>query len=105
EMFNTSLEAPGWARRLGCPKELHAVFFQHRNDPGGSCDSVCVEVPEGMSFFRQAMEVARERRARVLLMCNTRNQADAVARLVSNSLKDHRRVSIERARSGVWATN
>jgi hypothetical protein len=104
EEFSTRIEVPPDhpARAFGAAPHCHVVLFQHVSDAGGFADSVCVEVPEGLGNFDLAMLQAGELRARVMFLCNTREQADDIGPRAANALPEHRRISLERASAGSW---
>jgi len=93
---------PGLTAAFGEP-ELHAVFFEHKDDRGRRRYAVTVQIPETpAAAFAQVMDVARVMKTRVLFLCDTREQAeDAVARARA-LLPHHRRVAYERAEAGAW---
>jgi hypothetical protein len=93
---------PGCTRLFGCP-ELHAIHFQPVGDRGGPCAAVSIQVPEcSRQVVRRALAIAARRRARVLFLCDTHEQAQRMHALASRALRDHRFVSIERADAGAW---
>ena len=82
--------------------EAHAVLFQHRSDRGGMAHAVTVMIPEAESNLETALAQARALKARVLLVCDTAAQAEAVRGRSCPLLPDHREVAIERAEAGAW---
>jgi hypothetical protein len=100
--WQTEINVPMFHQRLGCPSVLHAVLFAPNNDRGGECDTVTIEIPEGEHALSYACKHATALSARVIAMCNTRAQADAVADHFSRHLRNHHRISLERARAGAW---
>ena len=82
--------------------EVHAVLFQHRNDRGGMANTVAVMIPEAESSIEVAMAQARALHARVLLVCDTATQAEAMRNRSRQLLPDHHEVAIERAEAGAW---
>jgi hypothetical protein len=83
--------------------EVHAVFFEPIDDRGGTSKCVAVQIPETPSDkIAGAMAFATRTKARVVFLCDTRDQADAVATLASAALTAHRRVPYERAEAGAW---
>jgi hypothetical protein len=86
----------------GCP-ELHAVFFAPIGDKNGPCDAVGMQVPEASrQQISAALRIARQKRARVFFICDTREQADRIAARASRLLPDHRRMPYERVEAGMW---
>ncbi len=82
--------------------EVHAVLFQHRNDRGGTAHTVAVMIPEAESNIEIALAQARALQARVLLVCDTAAQAEAMRSRSQQLLPDHHEVALERAESGAW---
>jgi hypothetical protein len=82
--------------------EAHGVFFEHRTDRGGLARAVVVQIPEATAGLAEAMAQARRFKARVAFICDTREQADDVARQAAPLLPRHRRVALERAADGGW---
>jgi hypothetical protein len=50
----------------------------------------------------KALRIARDKRARVGLCCDTQAQAEAMADRATRLLPRHRRISFERAEAGRW---
>ena len=82
--------------------EAHGVLFQHREDRGGMADTITVMLPEAESNLETALAQARALKARVLLVCDTAAQAEAVRGRSCPLLPDHREVAIDRAKAGAW---
>lgn len=82
--------------------EIHGVFFEHRSDRGGEARAVVVQVPEAIAGLAEAMAAARSFKARVALLCDTKQQAEEVAKQAASLLPRHRRVAFERAAEGGW---
>ena len=93
-----------YTRLFGC-EELHAVFFQHRGDPGGVSPSVMIMIPEGADKLTAALVQTRNLQARLVIVCDTEEQALDAKRAVHDQLPDHREVSLCRAQAGAWAIN
>lgn len=73
-------------RALGAAAAYHHVHFQPLGDDGGLAPAVVLNVPEGLDSFDCAMQKARERKARVSFICDTREQAaDMAARAKDRS--------------------
>jgi hypothetical protein len=49
------------------------------------------------------MAQARGLKARVLFICDTHEQAEAMAKRAAALLPEHRRLSLDRAEAGAWA--
>lgn len=93
---------PERAKGFGCT-ELHLVFFQPQEDPGGMRPGVALQVPETPpGDVRLALTVANQRRSRVMFVCDTAEQADGMAALAATLMPLHFRVSYERAEMGAW---
>ena len=88
-------------RRYGC-ENLHAIFFQHRKDRGGTVPTVAVTIPEARSSPRRAMRQARSLRARVMFVCDTGVQAKEIRDRAARLLPEHDEVSLARAEAGAW---
>ncbi len=82
--------------------EAHVVFFQHRTDRGGMANVVSIMIPEADQDIDVALDGARQLKARVLIVCDTSAQAQAIRRRTAGLLPDHREVALERAAAGVW---
>lgn len=96
--WRTRVDTP-LARCLGVV--AHMVVFRHRDDPGGSGCAVALMVPERTEQqIREGLEVARLRRARILVLGDTARQVEAMATRIALCCAQHQRVSYERARSG-----
>ncbi len=99
--MSTTLIPPHYTIPYGVA-EAHAVLFQHREDRGGVAHTVAVMIPEAESNIEIALAQARALQARVLLVCDTAAQADAVRRRSRQLLPDHREVALDRAAAGAW---
>ena len=88
---------------MGAAPEYHFAIFQPCDDSGGLSNCVAVSIPEAADQLADAMRQARHHKARVLLICNTREQAKAAALTVAELLPEHRRVSLERSEVGGYA--
>ena len=82
--------------------EAHAVLFQHREDRGGVAHTVAVMIPEAESNIETALAQARALQARVLLVCDTAAQAEAMRSRSRQLLPDHHEVALDRAEAGAW---
>ena len=82
--------------------EAHAVLFQHRSDRGGMAHTVAVMIPEAKHNLEIALSQARALQARVLLVCDTAAQAEAMRNRSRQLLPHHREVAIDRAEAGAW---
>jgi hypothetical protein len=93
----TTKVPPSVAAHYRWPGELHAVLFYHRSDPGtGERESVSIQYPEDSEeYARKMLKLAKTRKARVLVMANTAEQAEWVANILSRALPRHTRRSIE----------
>jgi hypothetical protein len=101
-VFRTRRETPAFCRELGAAGHYHHVMFQPIGDAGGECTAVLVQIPEGIGEFDSAMEQARELKARVALICDTRRQAEEMAARAAEALPEHRRISLDRVEAGQW---
>lgn len=99
--MTATLIPPHYTRPYGVA-EVHAVLFQHHEDRGGVSHTVAVLIPEAESNLETALAQARVLKARVLLVCDTAAQAEAVRGRSCPLLPDHREVAIERAEAGAW---
>ncbi len=99
--MSATLIPPQYTRPYGVA-EAHAVLFQHREDRGGVAHTVAVMIPEAESSIEAAMAQARALQARVLLVCDTAAQAEAVRRRSRQLLPDHHEVALDRAEAGAW---
>lgn len=83
--------------------EHHIVFFAPADDSGGPSPVVALQIPEaGRPLIRRAWREAQARSARLIILCDTEDQASAIAARAAASLPHHRRVSLERALAGGW---
>ena len=101
--FKTRHATPAAFRAMGAAAEYHYAIFQPCGDRGGNADVVAVNIPEGAHELADAMQRARQHKARVLIIADTREQAKDAARTVAELLPEHRRVSLERAEVGAYA--
>ncbi len=99
--MSATLIPPQYTRPYGVA-EVHAVLFQHRNDRGGTAHTVAVMIPEAESNIEAAMTQARALQARVLLVCDTAAQAEALRLRSRQLLPDHHEVALDRAEAGAW---
>jgi hypothetical protein len=83
--------------------ELHAIFMRPRDDDGGVRSCVTFLVPEAtrQQLFA-GLRIARATKARVLIVTDTREQADRAAKRAARMLPEHVRVPDERAEAGWW---
>jgi hypothetical protein len=89
------------ARPFGL-EELHCALFQHRADRGGSSSAISVQVPEAADLIPTAAKLAWRHSVRVLLLCDTADQAVAARRQFAKLAPRHREVSLARAEVGAW---
>jgi hypothetical protein len=83
--------------------EVHAVFYQPNSDRGGRGQAVTVNIPETPDAkVTEALAMAGRINARLVFLCDTRDQAEAVAERADAVLPTHRRVAYERAEAGAW---
>lgn len=82
--------------------EAHAVFFQHRADRGGPAPAMSILIPEAMSYLDAALQEAHQLRARVIIVCDTAEQAAAARSRAITLLPNHRPVAMTRAQAGAW---
>ncbi len=87
---------------FGCD-ELHAVFFQPTKDRGVMTDSIAFNIPETpLATVATALRQKIANRARIVFVCDTRQQADQIADFAAKMLPHHRRIAYERAEAGGW---
>lgn len=85
--------------------ELHVAVFQPNSDPGGAAPVVAISIPENEAFLPSACATATAiGSARVVLVCDTHEQADATAEEAAAMLPKHRRVALDRLETGDWST-
>jgi hypothetical protein len=95
---------PPWLTAAFGVAELHAVFFQPSDDLGGPRDCVAIQIPEATADeLSLALQTANRRKARVMVLCDTAEQAADAAGLATH-LACHLQVSLERAEAGGWWT-
>ena len=72
--------------------DLHMVMFESLKDRGGMCHTVTISIPETPPrTIGYALSLAREAHARTTFMCDTAEQAEAVAASVApNVASSHR---------------
>ena len=99
--MTATLIPPHYTRPYGVA-EAHAVLFQHREDRGGMAHTVTVMIPEAESSLETALAQARTLKARVLFVCDTAAQAEAVRDRSYSLLPDHCEVAVDRAEAGAW---
>src|SRR5258705_13833407 len=96
---------PEWTATYGVD-ELHIVLFEPNDDRPGRRETVMVQIPEASrQQVRQALKQANKLRARLGFICDTREQADAIAETAGTALSSHRRIAYERAEAGGWGLN
>lgn len=89
--------------RLFGVDELHALTYQPTDDRGGPRDAVSISVPEASRRVqKRALAVARARRARVSIICDTSKRAEEMRRFAEARLPDHRFIALERVEAGAW---
>lgn len=99
--MNTTLIPPQYTKSYGVA-EVHAVLFQHQSDRGGMAHTVTVMIPEAKHNLEMALAQARALQARVLLVCDTAAQAEAMRNRSQKLLPHHHEVAINRAEAGSW---
>jgi hypothetical protein len=90
----------GWATLIA-PAGVHAVLFAPRTDRGGPRAVVGLLIPEGETMIDRALAEARRGR-RLVVLCDSRQQADEIAGIVTRALSGHRRVPLSAAAAGGW---
>jgi len=104
-----SAAAPIWRTRLdpratvdiGLP-EWFAVACKPHNGRGGACSAVIVRIPEASNAqIAHTLKVADKRRCRLPFRCDSRGQANAIAKWAKPGPR-HRRVLLELASAGLW---
>jgi hypothetical protein len=101
DLWRTRIDAADEAR-YGIT-EAHGVFFQPINDRGGHSNVVTVMIPETSDIeITEALAIAIRINARVAFLCDTRDQAEAIAVRATNVLSTHKRISYEQAEAGAW---
>ncbi len=93
-----------YTRAFGCG-DLHAVFFQSRADRGGISPAVMVMIPEAADKLTTALAQAHTLKARLVIVCDTEEQARDAKQAAHELLPDHREVSLCRAQAGAWGVN
>ena len=93
-----------YTRPFGCD-ELHAVFFQYRADRGGVSPTVMIMIPEATDKLTTALMQAHNLQARLIIVCDTEEQARDAKQAAHELLPDHREVSLSRAEAGAWELN
>ena len=93
-----------YTRPFGCD-ELHAVFFQYRADRGGVSPTVMIMIPEATDKLTAALMQAHKLQARLIIVCDTEEQAADAKQVALDLLPDHREVSLSRAEAGAWGLN
>ncbi len=96
--MNSTLIPCRYTRPYGVD-EAHAVFFQHRTDRGGM---VSIMIPEADQDIDVALDGARQLKARVMIVCDTSAQAQAIRRRAAGLLPEHCEVALDRAAAGAW---
>ena len=99
--MSPTLIPPQYTKPYGVA-EAHAVLFQHREDRGGVSHAVTVMIPEAESNLDTALAQARALKARIVLVCDTAVQAEAMRNRGRQLLPDHREVALDRAAAGAW---
>src|SRR5215470_14922046 len=85
----------------GIVPELHGVFFAPLDDRDGPRACVALQIPEASpEQIRWGLAETAKRRARLLFVCDTQQQAEDAAALAASKLPLHRRIPYERARAG-----
>jgi hypothetical protein len=81
----------------------HVVMFQPIDDDGGIRSCMSVELP-GVPWpvIQTAFDAVTRAKARLLFVCDTRDQADEAAAQAERWLPKHRRIACERAAAGDW---
>ncbi len=90
-----------FTRPWGC-ENLHAVFFQYRADRGGASPAIMVMIPEAADKLTTALMQANKLQARLVIVCDTEEQARDAKEAAHDFLPDHREVSLSRAEAGAW---
>jgi hypothetical protein len=80
----------------GSNRDLYGLFFEDVDDPGDDFYNVMLRIPDHQSKFERYMDLAAALRARVVLLCDTEEQAEHYARRVARLLPHHRRVALSR---------
>src|SRR5690242_16661484 len=100
----TTRADPKQTRPYGCD-EVHIVLFQPEDDQGGACAAVvCMIRESSRRMIKQAIAQANQHRARLTFLCDTVCEAAEVAEYAAKRLPKHRRIALERAEAGAWAT-
>jgi hypothetical protein len=98
-------DKPRWRTRLDTPAARryggrgHMVVFRHRDDDGDPYRSfVSIEIPETPEpLITEALQVARAIKGRIIVVSDTRDQAEAMATRITITCGQHQRVPYERA--------
>lgn len=96
-----TLADTAFSRALGL--KIHVVTFEHRDDPGGPWRCVAVQVPEcDEPLIAEALQLARSMRARIVIVADTAEQAEAMATRIAITCAQHQRLPYERASAGAF---
>ena len=93
-----------YSRRFGC-ENLHAVLFQSCSDRGGVKPSVAIMTPEALDDLTAALKQAHNLQARLVILCDTEEQAADAKQVAVELLPDHQEASLRRAEAGAWGVN
>lgn len=93
---------PKYTAPFGVPN-AHFVAFQPNDDHGGASNVIAVSIPETPpQDIAAALERTVRLQARLIFICDTRQQARQIARIAAANLPTHHRVALERAELGKW---
>src|SRR5262245_31038687 len=98
----------GWRTRLDTPLarrfggRWHIAMFRHRDDDGDPYGTfVSIEIPETPEpLITEALHVARVLKARIVVIADTKVQAEAMATRITITCSQHQRVPYERVEAG-----
>jgi hypothetical protein len=93
---------PTMTSQYGLP-ETHVAMFEPVPERGGLNHTVSIMIPETSQIERRlALSMAVKARARTSFICDSGEQAEAMAAYAAPLLPGHRRIAYERAEAGQW---
>jgi len=82
---------------------IQALDLEPVEERGGVNHSISISIPETPKIeIRLALNAAIKAQARTSFMCDTAEQAEAMAAYAAPLLSGHRRIAYERAEAGKW---
>jgi hypothetical protein len=95
-----------WRTRLHHPLadalcvRTYVGVWQHRDNPGGCCPTIAIEMPESGEREIAALAEVNSKRARLVVVADTAGRVEELAVRVSICCSGHRRVAYKRANAG-----